>query len=98
MYLTGGEEVRARDSTQLDRAGAGVTRALGELERVVSCLRARDVQAPLHFDLAELRGYHYHTGITFAAFVPPQGRFVILVGHVGPEGAPEVGQLGRAPV
>ena len=29
---------------------------------------------PVHFDLAELRGYHYKTGVVFAAFVPESGQ------------------------
>jgi ATP phosphoribosyltransferase regulatory subunit len=28
----------------------------------------------IYFDLAELRGYHYHTGIVFSAYVPGHGR------------------------
>ena len=27
----------------------------------------------MHCDLAELRGYHYHTGVVFSALVPGQG-------------------------
>jgi len=79
--LNGGEEVLAIANATLGGAGAGVGRALEELERLVSCLRARSAQAPVHFDLAELRGYHYHTGITFAAFVPHQGHEIARGGR-----------------
>jgi ATP phosphoribosyltransferase regulatory subunit len=43
-----------------------ISRALGELTAMA------DATAPgaatLHFDLAELRGYHYHSGVVFAAY------------------------------
>ena len=35
----------------------------------------------MHLDLAELRGYQYHTGIVFAAFVPGQGREIARGGR-----------------
>ncbi|MBF5056542.1 ATP phosphoribosyl transferase regulatory subunit [Alcanivorax sp. 521-1] len=44
------------------------TEALAELERLVSVLEARG--ARVHLDLGELRGYHYHTGCVFAAYLP----------------------------
>ena len=40
----------------------------------------------LHFDLGELRGYRYHTGIVFAALLPGHGREVARGGrydHIG---------------
>jgi ATP phosphoribosyltransferase regulatory subunit len=49
---------------------AAVQQALDELERLVqSPLLARSVGASLTIDLGDLRGYRYHTGITFAAYV-----------------------------
>ncbi|MFP3367191.1 ATP phosphoribosyltransferase regulatory subunit, partial [Pseudoalteromonas sp. SIMBA_148] len=36
---------------------------------------------PLYFDLGELRGYHYHTGVVFAAFVPGLGQSVAQGGR-----------------
>ena len=35
----------------------------------------------LHFDLAELRGYHYQTGVVFAAFVPGHGQEIARGGR-----------------
>lgn len=37
--------------------------------------------APLFFDLADLRGYHYHTGIMFSAYVPGQGSGIAFGGR-----------------
>ncbi len=44
------------------------TEALAELERLVAVLEAGG--ARVHLDLGELRGYHYHTGCVFAAYLP----------------------------
>jgi ATP phosphoribosyltransferase regulatory subunit len=35
----------------------------------------------MHFDLSELRGYHYQTGIVFAAYVPGQGQEIARGGR-----------------
>jgi ATP phosphoribosyltransferase regulatory subunit len=43
-----------------------VQRALDELQQVAQRLSAPDVE--VSFDLAELRGYHYHSGMVFAAY------------------------------
>jgi ATP phosphoribosyltransferase regulatory subunit len=49
-------------------------------------------ELPIHIDLAELRGYHYHTGVLFAAYVPGQGQAVAQGGRYD-----EIGQVfGRA--
>lgn len=46
----------------------------------------------IHIDLAELRGYHYHTGVVFAAYTPGQGQAVAQGGRYD-----EIGQVfGRA--
>jgi ATP phosphoribosyltransferase regulatory subunit len=36
---------------------------------------------PLHFDLAELRGYRYHTGTVFSAYMPGQGQAIAQGGR-----------------
>ncbi len=36
---------------------------------------------PVHFDLAELRGYRFHTGVVFAAFVPGSGKEIARGGR-----------------
>jgi len=44
-----------------------IGRALDELVTLADDLAASG--AELYFDLAELRGYHYHSGVVFAAYV-----------------------------
>ncbi len=51
-------------------ANQDVQSALSDLKRLAVLVKNRLPQLPLHFDLAELRGYHYHTGVVFAGFVP----------------------------
>jgi ATP phosphoribosyltransferase regulatory subunit len=48
--------------------------AVDALEAVADSIRSRRPELPIYFDLAELRGYHYHTGIVFAAYVPGHGQ------------------------
>jgi ATP phosphoribosyltransferase regulatory subunit len=56
-------EVLARARAALPDA-APVRAALDELE----CLAGELADLPLSFDLADLRGYHYHSGAVFAAY------------------------------
>jgi ATP phosphoribosyltransferase regulatory subunit len=60
----------------------GVTRALDELDLLVKQAGAASVTV----DLADLRGYHYHSGVMFAAYVPGLPNAVARGGrydHVG---------------
>ncbi len=50
--------------------------AVQELRTVANEVASRYPQAKLYFDLSELRGYHYHTGIVFAAFAPGFGNAI----------------------
>src|SRR6185312_14272521 len=47
---------------------AQVTKALGELERLAAACAAPGVEVSV--DLAELGGFNYESGLTFAAFTP----------------------------
>ena len=48
--------------------------ALAELRAVADYIQARMPEVNVYFDLSELRGYHYHTGLVFAALAPGFGR------------------------
>ncbi len=48
--------------------------AIDQLEQVASCLQSRFDGVDLYLDLAELRGYDYHTGLVFAAYTDGYGR------------------------
>ena len=62
--LYGGSEVLAAAKKRLP-ALAPIRKALADLARLADALK--DV-ARIRFDLAELRGYHYHSGVVFAAY------------------------------
>ena len=65
---------------QLAVAGDAVADCLTTLERIADAVAGLE-HVSLHFDLAELRGYHYHTGVVFAAFVPGQGQAIAQGGR-----------------
>ena len=65
----------------LARAGSGIPACIDELARIAELTTAQIRNAPLHFDLAELRGYHYHTGMTFAAYIPEYGQGIAFGGR-----------------
>ena len=48
--------------------------AVDALQDVATDIRRQCPDLSIYFDLAELRGYHYHTGIVFAAYVPGRGQ------------------------
>jgi ATP phosphoribosyltransferase regulatory subunit len=39
-------------------------------KQVAQALQVSHPQVTLSVDLSELRGYHYHTGLVFAAYTP----------------------------
>jgi len=70
-----------------------VESAIGELEQITErVMRRLPGTVTLHFDLAELRGYHYKTGVVFAAFIPGHGQEIARGGRYD-----EIGKVfGRA--
>lgn len=79
--LNGGEDVLPRARAALAAAPAEVAEAIDYVEAVASQLRQQLPDLPVHFDLAELRAYHYQTGVVFAAFVPGEGQEVARGGR-----------------
>lgn len=73
----------------LDRAAA-VLPALPAIAEALATLRsiaAALPELPLSFDLADLRGYHYHNGIVFAAYHQGSASAVALGGRYDGAGA-----------
>ncbi len=71
----------ARAEKVLRTADASVKAALAYLRQTAQRLVARVPEVDMHFDLSELRGYHYQTGIVFAAYVPGQGQEIARGGR-----------------
>lgn len=81
VELNGDAQVLKTARQVLDGANDKVKQALSELQAIADKLAVLFPQLPIHFDLAELRGYHYHTGVVFAAFVPTVGREIARGGR-----------------
>ena len=84
--LSGGVDVLHEARERLAGAPAAVGEALTQLSRLAADLQARFPSARFYFDLSELRGYHYLTGIVFGAFAPGVGTAIGNGGrydHVG---------------
>jgi ATP phosphoribosyltransferase regulatory subunit len=79
--LNGGAEVLSHAAAVLHDADQSVRQALATLEHIVTAVQQRLPAIPIHFDLAELRGYRYHTGPVFAAYVPGQGQAIAKGGR-----------------
>jgi len=81
LDLSGGQEVLVAARAQLKDAPAEVTRALTELDTVAARVAHKPGMPALYFDLAELSGYRYYTGVVFSAFVPGHGRAIARGGR-----------------
>src|SRR3954469_25500693 len=57
------------DDARAKAPNAGIKRALAELAAIVAAVRRRKLDARLHVDLGEVRGFDYYTGVRFQAFV-----------------------------
>ena len=79
--LNGDESILSEAKTVLKNTGKGVSNALDELTNIAALLKSRLPEVKVHYDLAELRGYHYHTGTVFAAYVAGRGQAVALGGR-----------------
>ena len=79
--LNGDESVLVEAKSVLKVSGKGVLNALEELANIAALLKKRCPNVKMHYDLAELRGYHYHTGTVFAAYVAGRGQAVAQGGR-----------------
>lgn len=82
-WLAGGAAVLEQARTLLSNFPAALD-ALTELSELVDVLSAKGIN--LHLDLGELRGYHYHTGSVFAAYLPGESEPLAKGGrydHIG---------------
>lgn len=61
--------------------GDEVQAELDDLEAIANGLQARMPVQNIYFDLSELRGFNYHTGVVFAAYLPGHGQEIALGGR-----------------
>ena len=79
--LNGDQSVLANAREVFSAADKSVNSALTQLEELAGILHSYYPELTISFDLAELRGYHYHTGVVFAAFVPEVGKEIARGGR-----------------
>lgn len=70
--LSGDSSILQKAKIGLQGAPKTVIDALDQLEQVSSALSDKNIT--IYLDLGELPGFHYHTGIVFAAYVPGHGK------------------------
>lgn len=85
--LNGDRDVLNKAQVIFAHANEEVQQALADLTAIADILATRFPALAISFDLAELRGYHYHTGMVFAAFVPSIGREIARGGRYDNIGA-----------
>jgi ATP phosphoribosyltransferase regulatory subunit len=74
--LNGDRSILVKARQLLKGAPEKVTDALDALDVVADQVSDRMPDVNFYFDLSELRGYHYHTGLVFAALAPGHGQAV----------------------
>ena len=85
--LNGDAEVLDESLRALSGAGREVRAAIHDLGEIGAQVRERYPEVRVHFDLAELRGYHYHSGVMFAAYKAGQGQALATGGRYDDIGA-----------
>ncbi len=79
--LNGGMATIERARERLKAAGPEVLSAIDYLEQVALGVSSHNPNVRLNIDLAELHGYHYHTGVVFGVFVPQHGQEIARGGR-----------------
>ncbi|MDX1733825.1 MAG: ATP phosphoribosyltransferase regulatory subunit [Halioglobus sp.] len=90
--LHGDDSVLLRARALFEDSAPQAIAAIDALAELSADLRRLQPDLNVYFDLAELRGYHYHTGLLFAAYVPGHGQALANGGRYNDVG----GAFGRA--
>lgn len=85
--LNGGVDVLQQAKQILSKASEQVQQALNALQTMADLMAQRLPNVAINFDLAELRGYHYHTGVVFAAYQTGSSQAIALGGRYDDIGA-----------
>lgn len=80
VLLSGDSSLLGKAGEALKGATPEVHEALETLQKIATRLDAID-GVQLHFDLTELRGYHYHTGLVFAGYVAGESDALVQGGR-----------------
>lgn len=71
--LNGEVSVLDQARKYFDKSNVALHASLDAMQTVVRRIQLKYPAVAVHCDLSELRGYSYHTGLVFAAFLPGQG-------------------------
>ena len=74
--LAGTSDVIKTAQNTLKGAGKAVLDALQHLQTISDLIHQNYPDLQLHIDLAEMRGYAYHTGIMYTAYLPGKGESI----------------------
>ena len=85
--LHGDDRVLARARELLGEHAPAAMAAVDVLDQAAEEIRRQRPELDIYFDLAELRGYHYHTGLVFAAYVRGHGQALANGGRYDNVGA-----------
>ena len=79
--LHGGESCLQNAQKIFVNADAAVNDTLNYLQLAAVKFKQRVTDMSINFDLSELRGYHYHTGLLFAAYTSGEGQEIARGGR-----------------
>ncbi len=79
--LSGSDEVLKTAQERLKDAGKPVLEALQHLENITQLVTSNFPEIKVNLDLAEMRGYSYHTGITYTVYLPGRGESIAYGGR-----------------
>jgi len=79
--LNGDASVLNQAQTLFAQAPDDVKQALANLQTVADMAIQRLPDVEINFDLAELRGYDYHTGLVFSAYQPGSSQAIAMGGR-----------------
>ncbi|VAW61002.1 ATP phosphoribosyltransferase regulatory subunit [hydrothermal vent metagenome] len=79
--LHGDESCLQKAKTCFADANDSVKNALQYLQQAAETFNQRVSNVEIHFDLSELRGYRYHTGLLFAAYTAGEGQEIARGGR-----------------
>ncbi|PHS27493.1 MAG: ATP phosphoribosyltransferase regulatory subunit [Methylophaga sp.] len=85
--LNGGVAVLEQAQQVLNKASEPVQKSLNTLQIMADLMAQRLPNVALNFDLAELRGYHYHTGVVFAVYQAGSSQAIAMGGRYDDIGA-----------
>ena len=77
------EEVLDRAAREMEDAREQILPALETLRAVAARVRDAYPEVQLHFDLGEASGFHYESGLVFAAYMEGQGQEIARGGRYG---------------